>query len=70
MKTTLDIIQLVGIGVNLVIDANTKTTLDLIQIVGSVGLKDSHITITNAHSKTTKGRQIITAIEYIKAYCK
>jgi hypothetical protein len=53
MKSTLDLIQLAGTGVNIVIDASTKSTLDIIQIVGSIGLKGSHITITNADCKST-----------------
>jgi hypothetical protein len=52
-KPTLDLMQLAGFGVNLIIDANTKPTLDIIQIVGSVGLKESHITIRNAQHKPT-----------------
>jgi hypothetical protein len=53
MKTTADLIMLAGTGANLVIDAKTKTTADIIMIVGSIGLKNSHITIRNAQHKTT-----------------
>ncbi len=53
IKPTLDLIQLAGFGVNLIIDGKTTQTLDIIQIVGSVGLKDGHITIRNAQCKTT-----------------
>lgn len=53
MKSTLELIQIAGTGVNLVIDAKSKSTLDIIQIVGSIGLKESHITIKNANSKST-----------------
>jgi len=52
-KPTLDLMQLAGFGVNLIVDAKTKSTLDLIQIVGSVGLKKGHLTITNAQYKPT-----------------
>jgi len=45
--------QLVGTSVNLVIDAKTKSTANIIQIVSSIGLKESHITIKNANSKST-----------------
>ena len=38
-KPTLDLIQLAGLGVNLIIDAKTRFTLDIIQIVGCVVLK-------------------------------
>ncbi|MET4084183.1 hypothetical protein ABIB40_004157 [Pedobacter sp. UYP30] len=53
MKTKADLIMLAGTGANLVIDAKTKSTADIIMIVGSIGLKDSHITIRNAYCKTT-----------------
>lgn len=53
MKTTLDLIQLAGLGTNLVIDAGTKTTLDLIQIAGVLKGKGAHLTLTNASRKTT-----------------
>ena len=52
-KTTLDLMQLAGLGTNLKIDASTKTTLDLIQISGSIGLKGGHLTLTNCSKKTT-----------------
>ena len=52
-KPTLDLMQLAGFGVNLIIDAKTRPTLDIIQIVGSVGLKQGHITIRNAQYKPT-----------------
>ena len=52
-KTTLDLMQLAGFGVNLIVDAKTKPTLDFIQIVGSIGLKGGHITIRNAQYKPT-----------------
>ena len=52
-KTTADLIMLAGTGANLTIDATERTTADIIQIVGSIGLKGSHITITNANTKTT-----------------
>lgn len=45
--------MLAGTGANLVIDAKKKSTANLIQIVGSIGLKESHVIIRNAHSKTT-----------------
>ena len=48
MKPTADLIMLAGTGANLVIDAKTTTTTDIIMIVGSIGLKNSHITIRNA----------------------
>lgn len=50
---TLDLMQLASFGVNLVVDAATKSTLELIQIVGSVGIKEGHVTIKNAHTKST-----------------
>lgn len=53
MKTTIDLMQLAGLGTNLIIDAKTKPTVDIIQIVGSIGLKNGHITIRNAHFKPT-----------------
>lgn len=53
MKTTLDLMQIAGTGANIIIDAAQKTTVDIIQIVGSIGLKNSHITIKNASNKTT-----------------
>ena len=53
MKTTVDLITLAGTGANLVIDVKTKTTVDIIKVVSSIGLKGSHITIRNAHCKTT-----------------
>lgn len=53
MKSTLDLMQLAGTGVNIVIDAKTKSTADIIQIVGTIGLNGSHITIINANSKST-----------------
>jgi hypothetical protein len=53
IKPTLDIMQLAGFGVNIIIDGKTKPTLDILQIVGSVGLKDGHITIRNAQYKPT-----------------
>lgn len=52
-KPTLDLMQIASFGVNLVVDAATKSTSDLIQIVGSVGLKEGHVTIKNAGSKST-----------------
>ena len=54
--------QLAGFGVNLVVDAKTKTTADLITIVGSVGLKDSHITIRNAQHKATVDLMLIAKV--------
>jgi transposase len=53
MKTTADLIMIAGTGASLVIDASKKPTVDIIQIVGSIGLKNSHITIKNASSKPT-----------------
>jgi len=53
IKPTLELMQLAGFGVNIIIDGKTKPTLDIIQIVGSVGLKDGHITIRNAQYKPT-----------------
>lgn len=53
MKTTSDLIQLAGLGVNIVIDAGTKTTLDLIQIAGIIKMKGEHMTLNNASKKTT-----------------
>ena len=50
-KPTLDLMQIAGFGVNIIIDGKTKPTLDIIQIVNSVGLKDGHITIRNAQYK-------------------
>ena len=50
---TLDLMQLAGFGVNLIVDAKTKSTLDLIQIVGSVGLKKGHLKIRNAQYMPT-----------------
>ena len=50
---TLDLMQLAGFVVNLIVDAKTKPTLNIIQIVGSVGLKEGHITIRNAQYKPT-----------------
>lgn len=49
-KTTADLIMLAGTGANLKIDATERTTADIIQIVGSIVLKGSHITITNANT--------------------
>ncbi|MCK9400497.1 MAG: hypothetical protein M0Q51_10960 [Bacteroidales bacterium] len=53
MKPTYEIIQIAGTGVNLIIDAAEKPTHEIIQIIGSIGLKNSHITIKNANSKPT-----------------
>jgi hypothetical protein len=53
MKPTLDLIQLAGLGTNLVIDAGTKPTLDLIQIAGILKNKGAHLTLTNASKKPT-----------------
>ena len=52
-KPTLDLMQLAGFGVDLIIDAKATPTLDIIQIVGSIGLKQSKITIRNAQYKST-----------------
>ena len=52
-KPTLDLMQLAGFGVNLIIDGKTKSTVDIIQIVGSVGLKEGHMTIRNSQYKPT-----------------
>lgn len=53
MKTTVDLIQLAGLGINLVIDAGTKTTQDLIQIANVLKGKGANLTLTNASKKTT-----------------
>jgi hypothetical protein len=52
-KPTLDLMQLAGFGVNLIIDSKTTLTLDLIQIVGCIGLKEKHVTIRNYQFKST-----------------
>lgn len=52
-KSTLDLLQLAGMGTNLIVDASQKTTLDLIQIAGSIGLKGGQLTLTNCQNKTT-----------------
>ena len=52
-KETLDLMQLAGMGTNLVIDANAKTTVELIQIAGSIGLKGGHLRIINCSKKKT-----------------
>jgi hypothetical protein len=52
-KPTLDLLQLAGLGTNLVIDASTKPTLDLIQIAGSVGMKGGHLRLVNCNRKPT-----------------
>lgn len=53
IKPTLDLMQLAGFGVNLIIDSKIKSTTNIIQIVSSVGLKEGHITIRNAQYKPT-----------------
>ncbi len=52
-KSTLDLMQLAGLGTNLVIDASQKSTTDLIQIAGSIGLKGGHLRIINCSKKST-----------------
>lgn len=60
-KTTVDLMQLAGMGTNLVVDASTKTTADLIQIAGSIGLKGGHLRIVNCSKKPTADlMQIVT----------
>jgi hypothetical protein len=53
MKSTSELIQIAGTGVNLVIDAKSRTTADIINIIGSVGAKGSLITIKNINSRPT-----------------
>ena len=53
MKSTTDLIQLAGLGVNLTIDAKTKSTTDLIQIAGIIRVKGTNLTLTSASSKST-----------------
>ena len=53
MKSTTDLIQLAGLGVNLSIDAKTKSTTDLIQIAGIIKMKETKLTLINASSKST-----------------
>ena len=53
MKTTVDLIQLGGLGMNMIIDAGTKTTVDLIQIAGIIKMKGCNLTLTNANAKPT-----------------
>jgi hypothetical protein len=59
-KTTADLIMLAGTGANLVIDASEISTADIIQVVGSIGLKGSHITICNSHTKSTADLILLT----------
>lgn len=53
MKPTVDLIQLAGLGVNLVIDASQKPTVDIIQIAGIINRQGTHLTLVNAHKKPT-----------------
>ena len=62
MKTSLDLINLAGLGTALIVDAKNLSTLDLINIVGIIGLKESHITIRNADLKTTLDLMQISSI--------
>ncbi|MET4084177.1 hypothetical protein ABIB40_004151 [Pedobacter sp. UYP30] len=59
MKTTSDLIMIAGSGANLIIDAKSKSVSDIITIVGSIGLKDSHITIKNSSTKSVSEILII-----------
>jgi hypothetical protein len=52
-KSTIDLMQLAGLGTNLVVDASTKPTVDLIQIAGSIGLKGGQLRIVNCNKKPT-----------------
>ncbi|WP_046246665.1 hypothetical protein [Hymenobacter terrenus] len=49
----LALMQLASVGSNVVVDANTKSVPELIQLVGAVGRRQGHITIKNAHAKST-----------------
>lgn len=53
MKTTMDIIQLANLGVNLVVDASTKTTMDLMQIINAAFNSGGHVLLKNCDKKTT-----------------
>ena len=53
MKTTLDIIQLANLGVDLIVDASTKTTMDLLNIINAVNDAGGHILLRNCDKKTT-----------------
>lgn len=48
MKTAADLIEIAGTRANILIDASKGSTANIIRIVGSIGFKDSHITIKNA----------------------
>lgn len=52
-KTTTDLLNIAGTGVNIILDASSKTTTDLINITGVVGRKNGHITLINCSKKTT-----------------
>jgi hypothetical protein len=52
-KPTIDLMQLAGLGTNLVVDASNKPTVDLIQIAGSIGLKGGHLRLVNCNKKPT-----------------
>jgi len=52
-KPTTDLIQLAGMGTNLVVDASTKTTADLILLGGSIGSHGGHLRIVNCSKKPT-----------------
>lgn len=53
MKTTMDIIQLAKLGVDLVVDASSKTTMDLMQIIKAASSSGGHVTLKNCEKKST-----------------
>ncbi|MBP6755492.1 MAG: hypothetical protein KA210_05030 [Bacteroidia bacterium] len=61
-KTTSDLLKLIGTGANIILDVSTKSTSDIIMIVGSVGRKESHITLTNCGQKTTSDLLMICSV--------
>ena len=53
MKTTMDIVQLAKLGVDLVVDASSKTTMDLMMIISAASNSGGHVLLKNCDKKTT-----------------
>ena len=64
-KSTIDLMQLAGLGTNLIVDASKKSTVDLIQIAGSIGLKGGQLKIINCSKKPT-----IDLMQIVRVYPK
>lgn len=50
--STIDLIELVDFGTNIPIDAQNYSTIDIMKVVNSIGLKNMHLTIKNAQTKS------------------